>query len=275
MRGARHLSSALSHLRSAAADFGAAHLGDNGADAIYSVRPPLPSGAPPTTYVIRISPRSTSVVAREDEPVSLPAYCPERHIVSGGTFCLYWAEVEPLGIDNAEAASLWWGKLVMFLLRQAVARKQRRWPGKGEARAHGPRAAKFQAQAEGAASRLGEPFVAALRFGRLTTKACRRDGGARVRLLLDGRRVVTALEKPHRAMTLRARCPCARPEGRTLGTCGDHAAAFTDLTLAMEGWRSAERDFFEAAKTAGMTCCGTIDGCPLSAPQVPKLLEAA
>lgn len=259
--------SALSHLRAAAAAYGATHLNDDGTDAIYRVRPPLPSGAPSETYLVRITGRRGSVVAKERESVRLPAFCPERHISYGGAFCLYWTEVEPHVIDSVDAADQWWGKLTVFLLRQPVAQRQRRWPGKSDARAHGPEAAAFQAKAEGAAGRLGVRFEDALRHDRLKAERRRLHGEVRIRLSLDGTRIKTILEKPRRAMTLRSRCPCSGHTGLPLKSCGNHAAAIVDLTLALVGWQRAEQAFFDEARAAGLACCGTIDGCPLSTAQ--------
>ncbi|WP_051379647.1 E2 domain-containing protein [Bradyrhizobium murdochi] len=231
--------------------------------AILDVAPPAVSGAPGPTYRLRIDEVGDAAVVREVEPTLLPACCPERHINCDGTFCLYWEEAEPLSVTDAKSASLWFGKLLVFLRRQRVAAARRQWPAQAEARAHGMRAARHQVVAERAASELGPRFRKQLM--RLSTRRKSVAGQPRIRLLRDGVRLVTVSERDSRLMTKRARCKCddAARLGLPACACGDHQAALTNLTLALHGWKRAEEEFYAAYTALGIECCGTMDYCPL------------
>ncbi|MFD2053752.1 E2 domain-associated cysteine-rich protein [Mesorhizobium calcicola] len=231
--------------------------------AIFAVQPVNASGAPATRFLITVADTGDKIVAKEAKTEHLPSFCPERHINFDGTFCLYWAEAEPLEITDAEAARRWWGKLLIFLLRQRTAAALCSWPGKGEARAHGPEAARYQAAAEASAIRIGGAFEKALKEGRLTTLRRRHGGHDRLRLLLDGRRLLTVDVETGQVMTRRQRCQCDRGSGLPLAACSDHAQMCADLAAALEGWRLAEAKFFDSFKDSSLKCCGTMDECPL------------
>ncbi|KAB0682046.1 E2 domain-associated cysteine-rich protein [Aureimonas leprariae] len=242
-----------------------------------SVRPLLDSGASGPTFLLEIAEVSDTLIAREAAPVNLPCFCPERHINSGGTFCLYWDEDEPLSFSTRPDIELWWGKLLIFLHRQIVAGRLRRWPGKGDARAHGQEASRFQKRAEIAASKLGPSFETVLREDRLTTRTVRGKGSRRLRLLLDGKKIATLNEERQQIMTLRSRCRCERSNHRRLPltACEDHAGALADLGMSVRGRVEAERRFFEFFAEAKVTCCGTMDGCPLARHSDAAVREAA
>ncbi|MBP1290412.1 MULTISPECIES: E2 domain-containing protein [Bradyrhizobium] len=233
--------------------------------AILDVAPPTVSGAPGPTYRLRIEGVGYAAVVREVTPTLLPACCPERHISCDGTFCLYWEEAEPLSVTDADSASVWFGKLLVFLRRQRVAAARRQWPAKSEARAHGMSAARHQAVAERAASELGPRFRKHLDELRLSTQRKSVAGQPRIRLLRDGVRLVTVSERDSRLMTKRARCKCddAARLGLPACSCDDHEASLTDLTVALHGWKRAEEDFYAAYTALGIECCGTMDDCPL------------
>ncbi|WP_434722769.1 E2 domain-containing protein [Mesorhizobium sp. RIZ17] len=243
--------------------------------AIFAVQPVNASGAPATRFLIKVIDTGDKIVAKEAKAEHLPSFCPERHINFDGTFCLYWAEVEPHEITDAEAAGRWWGKLLIFLLRQRTARALRSWPGKGEARAHGPEAARYQAAAEASALRVGAAFEKGLKVGRLTTLRRRLGGHDRLRLLFDGRRLLTVDVASGRVMTLRQRCKCDRGSGLPLVACSDHAQVFADLAAALEGWRLAEAEFFARFKGSPLKCCGTMDECALRDLVGTELAKAA
>ncbi|RWM12853.1 MAG: hypothetical protein EOR72_20235 [Mesorhizobium sp.] len=231
--------------------------------AIFGVQPVNASGAPATRFLIKVVDTGDKIVAKEAKTEHLPSFCPERHINFDGTFCLYWAEAEPHEITHAEAAGRWWGKLLIFLLRQRTAAALRSWPAKGEARAHGSEAARCQAAAEASATRLGWGFERVLKEGRLTTFRRRLGGHDRLRLLLDGRRLLTVDMESGHVMTLRQRCKCDRGGGLPMAACSDHAQVFADLAVALEGLRLAEAKFFDSFKDSSLKCCGTMDECPL------------
>jgi hypothetical protein len=268
--------SALACIKRTASENHAALASESGGYATFEVRPPPPSGAPGPSYTIEVSAAGAVITVKESKPGRLPDFCPERHINFGGSFCLNWKAGDPLQVVDDASASVWWRKLLRYLRNQDVAEGLRRWPGKPEGRAHGE-AAVFQAQAEAAAERLGPSFRDALRQGRFGTQRRHLFGEHRVRLFKDGKKIATVIEEARRAMTLRATCPCgeATPKSLPLRSCGDHASALADLTLAVDGWVSQERAFTAEIAKAGAVCCGTIDGCPLSKIKVAGLRKAA
>jgi hypothetical protein len=235
--------------------------------ATFDVTPPMVSGRPATTYRVRVEPVGDCVRVREERPTLLPAVCPERHISHDGSFCLYWPEIEPITTLEPHGAEVWWGKLLVFLKRQQTASAQRRWPGRSDARAHGPEAARNQVVAEKAASELGLQFRNFLDESRLSSVRRKADGEPRLRLLLDGQRLVTVKERSLQLMTRRSRCKCYHADDLRLpiSDCGSHEEALKDLTFALRRWRKAESDFFQAYRVLGVKCCGTLDHCPLAA----------
>jgi hypothetical protein len=236
--------------------------------ALFETAPPTVSGKPPTTYRIRIDAIGDNAVkAREDQPILLPSSCPERHINIDGSFCLYWAEAEPNAIVDVSSAGIWWGKLLVFLKRQQSAALRRQWPGRTEARAHGPEAARAQLVAERAASELGPGFRRLLHDLRFVPVRKKVGGDARLRLMLDGKRLISVRVRGQRVMTKRARCKCDAAERLRLpiNGCGSHETALRDLTVALNRWKIEEDRFFREYIAAGAKCCGTMDDCPLAA----------
>lgn len=258
--------SPIEHLHSVAHKNHARLISGNGERAIYGVSPPNASGAPSCEFILEISREGETVSVKEAEATLLPSFCAERHINSGGTFCLYWGEVEPTQIKDHEDAEAWWGKLLTFLLRQRSAAALRRWPGKADARAHGSEAARFQAIAEEHAAALGPKFITLLRDNRLSVgRGYRRD---RITLFQDGQRMVTVLPTAQRIMTLRQRCKCEHADVHRLplASCGDHARRLAELVLNMDGWQKAEAIFYRYLRARNQICCGTMDDCPLAKP---------
>lgn len=236
--------------------------------ALFETAPPTVSGKPPTTYHVRIDAIGDDAVkAREDQPILLPSSCPERHIGIDGSFCLYWAEAELNTIVDASSAGIWWGKLLVFLRRQQSAAVLRQWPGRSEARAHGPEAARAQLVAERAASELGPLFRRRLVDLRVVPAQNKVGGDPRLRLMLDGKRLISVRERGQQVMTKRARCKCDDTERLRLPICGcsSHEVALRNLTVALNRWKIEEDRFFQAYMAAGAKCCRTMDYCPLAA----------
>jgi hypothetical protein len=258
---------AIGLLRESAGMHFAREVGNADDHVIFEVSPPSVSGAPSPTYRLRVEVINEHASAREVSPTLLPAYCPERHINFDGVFCLAWAEVEPLTIANAEAAAVWWMKLLTFLKRQRVAAARRQWPARSEARAHGPEAALQQMIAEKAADRLGPHFRRSLSEGCLTSDRRHAGGEPRLRLMRDGRRLVSVREGARKLMTRRMRCKCdyANRLRLPICACSDHEQALTNLTISLHLLAAAERKFFESYAATGRRCCGTMEGCPLAA----------
>lgn len=264
--------SAIKYLVDTAGSNHAVLLHDYHDRAVFTVRPLLASGAPAQQYNIEIIEVGETVKAREAKPEILPCFCPQRHINHDGSFCLYWAEVEAHTIDTPDAASEWWGKLLMFLLRQKAAAATRFWPGAADERAHGPEAARFQVIAETKASHLGMSFAKAFRERRFSTISKNVGGQHRVRLLFDGRRLLSVSKDRTRVMTLRQRCKCdeGRKSGLPIAGCDEHDRTLAEIAIALDGWRVSEKDYFDSFKGLPFECCGTMDNCPLA-----DLLNAA
>lgn len=256
--------SPIEHLQSVADQNHARFISGSTETAVFGVRPPNASGAPSPEFILEIVRVGTTVAVKELHPTLLPAFCSERHINPGGTFCLYWGEIEPGEITNRDEAEAWWGKLLIFLLRQRSAAALRRWPGKADARAHGSAAARFQAMAEENAAALGPRFETLLRDDRLRVRRGRRRD--RLALFQDDRRVLTIVPADRRVMTQRQRCKCDHADARRLplNSCGDHGRLMAELVLAMDGWRKAEAAFYEYLREGNHVCCGTMDDCPLA-----------
>jgi hypothetical protein len=239
-----------------------------GDHAVFETVPPTVSGKPATAFHVRIDAIGDDIVkAREDQPILLPSSCPERHINIDGSFCLYWAEAEANAIVDASSAGIWWGKLLVFLKRQQSAAVLRQWPGRSEARAHGPEAARAQLVAERAASELGPGFRRLLDDSRLISVRKKVGGDPRLRLMLDGARLISVRERGQRVMTKRARCKCddAKRLRLPISGCGSHEIALRDLTMALNRWKIEEDRFFREYVAAGAKCCGTMDYCPPAA----------
>lgn len=253
------------------ADIAVAHhataKGFDGGDAIFDVAPPSPSGAPVKAFEIRIGRRGQCVSAKEGSTGLLPKFCAERHINGDGSFCLYWREVDDLPILTSEDAARWWELLLAFLLRQRAVAKLRFWPGEGDARAHGE-AARYQFRAQSAAAALGPGFAARLRAGRFRTRSRKLSGHRRIKLFENGVTVAAIAFSPEaKLMTRRAACKCE--EGarlrRPARSCGDHAQVLAEFIVALDMWRTAEVEFYRSIREKKLTCCGTVDGCPLAA----------
>lgn len=204
---------------------------------------------------------------REQTPARLPAFCPNRHINGGGTFCMGWQTADPLSIADEATAAVWWARLLKYLRQQEMARKLRRWPA-GEEWAHGD-AAVHQWRAEACARALGPGFEQALRARRLNITT--RRGGAGFRALRDGPRCLYSVwSKSERVATLGQRCFCG--SGRTLRSCADHADRASELVAALMAWERAEAAFWEEAR--GRPCCGTLFSCPLRIAPLPANLNS-
>lgn len=217
-------------------------------------------------HVLSIDARSPVPKVREQTPLRLPAFCPNRHINSDGTFCMGWQTADPLSVVDAATATAWWARLLKYLRQQEIARRRGRWPA-GEEWAHGD-AAHHQWYAEACARALGPAFEQALKSRRL--KVERRRGVARFRALTDGRRrLYSVRSNSERVATLRQACLCG--SGHTLRSCADHADRAAELVAALVAWERAEAAFWEAAR--GRPCCGTMLTCPLRTAPGPARLD--
>lgn len=269
--------SALSFVADVAADYSATvtHLGSSEVELTVNIRR---ADGRVVSYDIVAYQKGDDVFAKEKTPSRLPAFCPERHINSDGSFCLYWQEHDEMGVADVAAAHRWWQTLREFLLLQERVARLGRWPGEGWA--HGS-AAHYQNHAEAAASALGRAVSEALQEGRLLVKAgpkVSHPNGPTLRAYIDGVHVYTVWRKIGRITNKRQPCICARGKisrRNKFRSCGDHASQAAQLATSMVEWKEAEAAFWAVFRDT--ECCGTCDDCPLrknaSTTTEPELAE--
>ena len=257
-------SASLTLLRDTGAQFGAVQLRLRGDKLTFTLPVPRADGRRPE-YDLVAQATGSIVAAREAAPNMLPSFCPERHINSDATFCMNWQDVDPLAVNDNEAAERWWGALLQFLRLQERAARRRRWPAEAQW-AHGT-AAIHQLKAQEAAAELGPDFVKDLAEGRLTVGWRNvSSNGPGIRLFRSGRWIFSVWENARRVVNLRRPCLCHRGTGRrpiTLRSCGNHAGAAAQLAIELMEWERAEQRFWNSWKHRA--CCGTMDDCPLAA----------
>jgi len=159
----------------------------------------------------------------------LPHWCPERHIMEKGRFCLSWSPTPP-ALDTPDALTGWWQQLLGYLGLQLVAEETGTWPRSKEW-AHG--AAPEQHAFEERAKHVDARAVEAVERGTVSI------GGGRV----DGRR------RP---------CPCGSTE--RVKDCHEHDLVELSGLLAKQ--KAKERAFWQHYALA--TCCRTMSTCPLN-----------
>lgn len=252
----------LSLLRSVAPEFGAT-LEPSSAEGQIALKLTLPSGHE-CYFSLVVQANESHVVVMEAEPRQLPAFCPDRHINSDGSFCLGWGAEDPRVVTDMESARIWWATLVRFLQRQHVATQRRQWPGNGHDRAHGD-AALDQATAERCADMLGPDFARDLRRGRITVRHDGRRANPRLELWRGEKRIARAFVGSGQLVSARLRCPCddAIATRAAIADCRNHEQVIEALILAIHRWRIKERDYLQDLVREGRRCCGTLSACGL------------
>lgn len=213
------------------------------------------------SYRVSVTGIGSRLIAAEDaDGCKLPRFCPERHIVGSGQFCMYWERDQQFEVTDQGSAEHWLGVLTDFLRSQRRAANLRKWPT-DQAWAHGPEAATAQRDAEKAGAALQGPWVD-LVLGRRLEVERRADGSLSVshrekflysawlaprRRTRHGARVVAACEATGRGRTI-----CKKPSRTQL---------LFNLALALWAWKRAEAAFWRAV--GSRICCGTMDNCGL------------
>ena len=199
-------------------------------------------------------------LSAQEEPAirCLPEFCPERHIVGEGLFCMYWRGERSFAVTDLDSAASWLNLLINFLRLQRRAAKQRRWPNQ-ETWAHG-RAAGHQQRAERTADKLGSEMRTTLDSKQLHASS-ETDGTLRV--LQGDQPLFSVWRSPGRRDRHGHRLPCAneRGTGKRGITHGARAELLGELALALVLWETDEKAFW--VHHQGRVCCGTIDDCPL------------
>ena len=214
-------------------------------------------------YSLEIWPLGGNQVAvRECPPERLPRCCPDRHINRDGTFCMHWAEGDPLPVADTADARAWWDLLRQFLERQEAATRLRKWPG--STRAHGE-AARYQRDAEALAGAFGIHFEKHLKAGDFRTHHDNRRYRNRIELLCS-EQLINRISLPSRILTnVRMPCPCSAGSGTptAIGACGDCAQKLARFIDALHHWHKTEREFFALLKRERVPCCRTLRQCAL------------
>jgi hypothetical protein len=214
-----------------------------------------------TTFQILLSGIGSRVFAAEDPKFRfLPSFCPERHIVADGRFCMYWEGEMSFDVVDRETAHRWIDLLLDFLRSQRRAAYLRRWPT-DETWAHGEGAAIAQRDAERLTLELKGDWPGWL-FQRQLIAERNADGIFGV--FRAGSFLYSVWVVPHR------RARSGRPifglceatsRGRRLSRKGRRARILYCLADSLYRWRTAEESFWAAH--AGMPCCGSMDTCRL------------
>jgi hypothetical protein len=229
-----------------------------------------PSGEQGRSYSLTVEAKSgdrIEVSERNDNRI-LPEFCIERHVNPDKTFCLHFASDAPLR-DSAHA-KLWWKSLGSYLNNQDYAHKRRKWPVNAQL-SHG-QAADVQIAMEEIARRHGwqEEVTASIfrKSGWL--------GGALPRLA----------KEPHSVVNVRSPCPrgCRRLHGSLrkssckLRNCDSNCRKLhlpiiradcpnrkdIEMLVVLEHERrKLDGKIVDELKKQKLTCCGTMDDCPL------------
>lgn len=208
---------------------------------------PVPGGALDFVVGVRISASRGGVRVGEWETQRLPAFCPERHVNEGATFCLGY-RIEG-SIATHDDAVVWWGLLRRFLSLQRVAERTGAWPS-GHSIAHGD-AGVHHVAARGFAAGLG--ILGAYDEGLIAGNHWACDGT--IRSTGDGARLLNG----------RAPCPMACPRRRRPRLRRECCRKDEVLKLVRcdAARRKAEHAFWKGLKARGVACCGTLRSCPL------------
>jgi hypothetical protein len=176
---------------------------------------------------------------------TLPSCCPERHINPDGSFCIGLRAGEGIA---AETAPAWWDKLHAFALCQETAEETGFWPSEAQL-SHGE-AGEVELAAENAADQLGLHAV--------YREAVAFDTG----LVASGLRKIDA--KTGTLRNGRSACVCGRIDrhGHILlrRDCNRRGLG---CPIVLEHRRRVIVDGYWRSLRDHVTCCGTMQECPL------------
>jgi len=214
-------------------------------------------------FALELLATGDAVSVREQLPLRLPVFCPDRHINEGGWFCLGWDSTAVPEVVDEKSARAWWTAVVRFLQLQLAANELGVWVNQSNDWAHG-NAAIHQELAEAAAKILGARFRDDLRAARFLVTRKLHTRGARLELRRDGRLTArVAVGPPDRLMDRRVVCPCDESAGVPVDACRDHSDQLIRFTVALWRWKEAEAQFLRELARRGAVCCGTLKKCKL------------
>lgn len=213
-------------------------------------------------YKLLLKQKGEQVTAQEKTPQHLPAFCPERHINPGGTFCLHYAGATCLKVVGEASARAWLETVWKYLKLQERARVKRRWPN-NDVWAHGD-AARHQRLAQAAAAAINDRMAIALADGRLQLKRRRSKGRPILDLWIESTHIYSVWGFDKRVINQKQRCFCGKSGlkvPKRMRGCADHAKRASELAVALRDWKKAEELYWKAMQKE--LCCGTCDSCPL------------
>lgn len=234
-------------------------------------RAPMPSGALGRTYelVIRTTPRDTVEVSEGRHNAQLPKCCAERHINADATFCLHFGSTKPI-LDSDNAID-WWTSVGDFLKHQDYSSERRKWPIHAQL-SHGD-AAQAQLRMEELAEPLGwkEEILDSIFRGSgwLAGELPRRtkDKCGLVNVRTPCPRGCREKHHPYRKQACkRQHCieGCKKQHSPILRVNCPYRTTVEELVLVEYSRRQREEKFIVYLRSVGVTCCETMDDCPLA-----------
>lgn len=222
----------------------------------------------PIQLVIRQERLNCITISEAPKHHTLPRACVERHINKNSTFCLHLDSQNPVQ-EHFEAIN-WWAGLNAFINHQNYAEKHHKWPMNAQL-SHGD-AANVQIAMETA----GEP----LGWKDEITQAIFRDqgwlSGQLTRASKDHTTLVNAKTPCPRGCTLkhpplskqscmRSECKpdCTKRHNQILRANCPNKDAIEKIVLLEHIRRELETAYLDKLVKDGVTCCGTMDNCPL------------
>lgn len=213
-------------------------------------------------YKLLIKQNNEGVTVQEETQQHLPRFCPERHINSDGTFCLYYVGATCLKVVDEASANVWVETVYKYLKLQERARAQRKWPN-NDTWAHGD-AAYHQLRAQSAAAAISNKMASALAERRLRLKQKSSNDRVILEVWIESIHIYSVWELDKRVIDKKQRCFCGRSGFRVpkrLRGCKDHAMRASELAFALRDWEKAEIQYWKALQDK--SCCSTCDFCPL------------
>lgn len=195
-------------------------------------------------FQLEIHEKKGAISVRERVP-TLPLFCPERHIVQHGYFCLGLDVSSP---KSLEQAAVWWLSLLRYLELQMNADAAGTWPEKHAWR-HGI-AWVWQKVLEDLIRQADPGFIESLETGR-------------IRLLDDDRLPIFWVRNDD----LEGRVPKPLREGRR--NRQRHRDLMFKIGLVLTRMTEAEGQFWDYEKASGRVCCKTMINCPLGRMENP------
>ncbi|SSY68809.1 E2 domain-associated cysteine-rich protein [Alcaligenes faecalis] len=253
--------SAVNSIKQVAPRFGGTYTSTNETSGILDLSVLLVDGRT-LKYRLVLKQVGKQLSAREEYPTHLPAFCPERHINSDGTFCLYYPAADRLEVYDEASAISWMETLYKYLKLQDRATRQRKWPSTSFW-AHGD-AALHQLKALDAASELSLDITNAVKNDRTILKRRTSKGRPILEVWVENTRVFSVWEHCKKVINQSRRCFCQSSRTRKpkkIRRCNDHAKQAVILAFAIRDWQVEEQKFWDCLNDK--YCCGTCDNCPL------------